>query len=53
MSHGSHINVEEAKERGLAKQSQRKYHLPVIGHFADRSVRFESILHASRATGIH
>jgi hypothetical protein len=53
MSHGSHINVDEAKERELAKQSQRKYHLPVIGHFADRSVRFESILHASRATGIH
>jgi len=53
MGHGLHEHPEEAKEKVLAKQSQRKYHLPVIGHFADRSVRFESILHAWKSTGIH
>jgi hypothetical protein len=53
MSEHSHMTLEEAKERIRAKQSQRKYHLPVIGHFADRSVRFKTILDASRATGIH
>jgi hypothetical protein len=41
------------KERIEKKYSQRKYHLPVIGHFSDRSVRFNSILEASRATQIH
>lgn len=35
------------------KRSQRKYQLPVIGHFKDRSVEFKSILQAERATGVH
>jgi hypothetical protein len=35
------------------KRAQKKYHLPVIGHFADRSVRFNSIIEASQATNIH
>jgi hypothetical protein len=35
------------------KYSQRKYHLPVIGHFADRSVRFNSILEASQVCHIN
>ncbi|MFW5804782.1 MAG: hypothetical protein ACOCWG_06085 [bacterium] len=35
------------------KRSQKKYNLPVIGHFADRSVEFKSILDAERATGIN
>ena len=35
------------------KYSQKKYHLPVVGHFADKSVRFNSIVEASKATGIH
>jgi hypothetical protein len=53
MSGHFHEDAEEAKQRIYAKRSQRKYHLPVIGHFADRSVRFNSILEAWRATGIH
>jgi len=36
-----------------SKRAQRKYHLPVIGHFADRSVRFNSILQAEQVTGIN
>jgi hypothetical protein len=40
-------------ERVLQKRSQRKYHLPVIGHFSDKSVRFASILDAERVTGIN
>ena len=44
---------EIVKERMQKKYSQRKYHLPVIGHFADRSVRFNSILEASKATKLH
>lgn len=47
------IDPEEAKQRINAKRSQKKYHLPVIGHFADRSVRFNSIMEAWTATGIH
>jgi hypothetical protein len=50
---GHNINSEEIQERIIAKRSQRKYYLPVIGHFADRRVRFNSIMEASRATGIH
>ena len=35
------------------KRRQKKYHLPVIGHFADRSIEFRSILEAEAVTGIH
>ena len=34
------------------KRTQKKYSLPVIGHFADRSVEFKSILEAEQITGI-
>jgi hypothetical protein len=37
----------------LQKRSQKKYHLPVIGHFADKSVRFDSIVDAEGITGIN
>ena len=35
------------------KRAFKRYHLPVIGHFADKSVRFNSILEAEKATGIN
>ena len=35
------------------KRTRKKYHLPVIGHFADKSVRFNSIIEAEKATGIN
>lgn len=35
------------------KRMQKKYNVPVIGHFADKSIRFNSILEAERYTGIH
>lgn len=53
MSGHGHNDAEEAKQRILAKRSQKKYHLPVIGHFSDHSVRFNSIMEAWHATGIH
>ena len=37
----------------MNKRSQKKYNLPVIGHFADRSIEFKSILQAEAITGIH
>jgi hypothetical protein len=40
-------------KRALQKRAQKKYQLPVIGHFADKSVEFNSILQAEAATGIH
>ena len=40
-------------EKVIHKRSQRKYHVPVIGHFADKSVRFNSIVDAERITGIN
>jgi hypothetical protein len=39
-------------EGSRKKRAQKKYHLPVIGHFADRSVEFKSILEAEAVTGI-
>ncbi len=35
------------------KRALKKYSLPVIGHFADRSVEFKSILEAEMVTGIN
>ena len=40
-------------EKVVQKKAQKKYHVPVIGHFADKSVLFNSILEAEEATGIH
>jgi hypothetical protein len=34
------------------KRGQKRFAIPVIGHFADRSIRFNSILEAERITGI-
>ena len=39
-------------EGAKKKRAQKKYSLPVIGHFADRSVEFKSILEAEQVTGI-
>jgi len=44
---------EEVRDRIKKKRKQRKYNLPVIGHFADRSVLFHSINQAFETTGIH
>ncbi len=40
-------------EGAKRKRAQKKYSLPVIGHFADRSVEFKSILEAEQITGIN
>lgn len=34
------------------KRIQKRFNIPVIGHFADRSVRFNTILQAEELTGI-
>ena len=39
--------------RTFNKRLQKKYNIPVIGHFADKSVRFNSIIEAERFTGVH
>jgi hypothetical protein len=44
--------TEPMKQAVLRKRSQKKYNVPVIGHFADRSIRFHSILEAEKVTGI-
>ena len=36
----------------IERLKQKKYNVPVIGHFADKSVLFNSILQASEATKI-
>ncbi|MFP4059046.1 MAG: hypothetical protein ACLFUC_01015 [Bacteroidales bacterium] len=54
MSHGKEKRTKPATNAAVQKKkSQKKYNLPVIGHFADRSVYFNSILEAEKATGIH
>jgi len=35
------------------KRSKKRYNVPVIGHFADKSVRFRSIIEAEKITGIN
>ncbi len=35
------------------KRMQKKYNVPVIGHFANKSVRFNTILEAEQYTGIN
>jgi hypothetical protein len=40
----AHANAGNSDELLKNKFAQRKFHLPVIGHFADRSVKFNSIL---------
>jgi hypothetical protein len=35
------------------KKMQKKYNVPVIGHFANKSIRFNSIIEAERITGIN
>ena len=37
----------------VLKRAQKKFNVPVIGHFADKSVRFNSILEAEKVTGIN
>jgi hypothetical protein len=49
----AHAHKGNSEEMIRRKFSQKKYHLPVIGHFADRSVKFNSIIEASQATGLH
>ncbi len=36
----------------IKKRSLKRYNVPVIGHFADRSIRFNSIIQAEQITGI-
>ena len=36
--------IEEVREAIEQKRSQKKYHVAVIGHFADRKVRFNTII---------
>lgn len=40
------------KKVATDKRNRRRYNVPVIGHFANRSVRFNSILEAEYYTGI-
>jgi len=39
--------------RLLIKRGQKKYNVPVIGHFGDKSVRFKTILQAEQVVGIN
>ncbi len=39
--------------RSLNKRLQKRYNIPVVGHFSDRSIRFNSIIEAEKYTGIH
>jgi hypothetical protein len=34
------------------KRQLKRYNVPVIGHFADKSIRFNSIIQAEQITGI-
>ncbi len=47
------VHAGNSEEMLKKKLSQKKYRLPVIGHFADKSVQFKSIIEASKATGLH
>jgi hypothetical protein len=40
-------------EKTEHKLQNKKFHVPVIGHFSNKSIEFKSIMDASAATGIH
>jgi hypothetical protein len=47
-------NKKHAMSNKLAlKRGQKKYNVPVIGHFGDKSVRFRTILEAELLVGIN
>lgn len=37
----------------IEKRNEKKYNIPVIGHFIDKSIRFNSIIEAEQYTGIN
>lgn len=39
--------------RLVMKRGQKKFNVPVIGHFGDKSVRFSTILEAEKLVGIN
>lgn len=43
----------DMNERTRRKRMQKKYNIPVIAHFADKTIRFNTILEAERITGIN
>jgi len=45
--------MKNVNKQTLRELSEKKYNLPVIGHFTDKSVRFDSIRQASEITGIN
>lgn len=53
MSHKENHSPETVRELVRRKRKEKKYHLPVIGHFEDKSIEFSSILQAEAVTGIH
>lgn len=53
MSAHTDSDKKSALEKIERKRRQKKYNLPVIGHFADKSIEFKSILQAEAVTGIH
>lgn len=40
-------------EETLKQRRQMKFNIPVIGHFNDKSIRYNSILEAEKLTGIN
>jgi hypothetical protein len=40
-------------DKVLLKRKLKKYNVPVIGHFGDKSVRFNTIIEAERITSIN
>jgi hypothetical protein len=57
MAHG-HVHGKKRRsypilnQRSIRKREQKKFHLPIIAHFADRSVEFKSIIDAEKQTRI-
>ena len=40
-------------KKTIEELKEKKYNLPVIGHFSNKSIRFNSIIEASQRTGIN
>lgn len=50
--HGRPRSYPIMNQRSIRKRDQKKFHLPIIAHFADRSVEFKSIIDAEKQTKI-
>ena len=47
-----YLMIKKVNKQSEKKKKERKFNVPIIGHFSLRSIKFNTILEASEFTGI-